>query len=1230
MNSSPYPGLRPFKRDEIDIFFGRDKISNQLIERLGNTHFIAVVGPSGCGKSSIVRTGLLAGLNIGFLPNAGTQWCVATLRPGNHPFVNLAKALLEDFTLTEKYTSHFTDKEKAVKHLTATLSRGSASLLEFLKDLSFPQNTNFLLIVDQFEELFRYRQQGNVDEFMAFVRLLLESSREHPNVYIIITMRSEFIGDCALFHDLLEAINQGLFVTPRLNRKQLRLAIEGPAKVHGGQIESNLTNLLLNKMDIFEEKSGREQLPVLQHALMRMWHLAKAENPNKIILTKEHYVEIGELTHALSQHADEIYNELDKLIVPLNPKKVAEIMFRRLCERDEARRDVRSPVNLSEVAKLAGIQSPQQIVNIVDVFRKKGRNFLTLSSGNKVEDRVIDIGHESLFYHWKQLNTWADYEAMDADIYRLLEITAIRHKNRNANLFGGDNLDSVRYLFERLIDPEKLPYNLNNFTSQSTGYERVTLWAKRYGKEQGKHFELAMVFLRESYIKWQQKEDDEKALEQKRRERQERDAARQRNFRLSLITIGVLSIFVVIVSILAKWAYTERDYAIEQEQVAISEKQKAEQAKIKSQLNNAAWLAKFDDYKAAKEVLGKISETHKEFPTSYRHTYKLLNWFTHLMGGDSEYVYKGSAATLYSVAINKKHLAVAGESGTVALFDVKTGQLLQRLQGHKGHVKAVVFDPQAQWLASAGYDKRIIRWSLATGQQIQPEWQTPDKVWTLAVSPDGNYLASGGKDNNITLWDVNTGLKRIFTGHEDDIKGLAFSSNGKLASASYDGTIRLWDVASGEKLHKLIGHTDKVYSVAFSPDDKWLASGSKDTTVRLWEVDSGNLKHSLFGHKKGVFGLSFSAEGHYVVSASDDLTLRIWDTQSGVTMRVLQEHTAGVNGVVISPAGKIFSVSDDATVRRWNMTLPYQQAIDFVKTPLAAAIAPDANSVAVGFKDGTLRLYALPKTKLLWEQQTAHAKGLRRIAFNQDGSLLASASADRTAKLWQAKEGKLIQTLTGHKEVVNAVAFAPNDNILVTASFSGQVGLFTIGTKQKNFYEPHDSKDVNAITFDVSGTKLLSTGDEDVRLWDINNETPRLLEKYSKATGLILWSALSPDGKQIASVGRDQLVHIYSAKDKPITYDLKGHENTIYRVIFSPTGQQIATVSSDATLRVWDLHNGMELFSLRLPTNSGKPVPLKDFDFQCSPKEGDCWIAVPLARGKLMLYKLKNIYDTAQ
>jgi Novel STAND NTPase 1 len=204
--------------------------------------------PSGCGKSSLVRTGLLGGLEAGFLSSAGTRWRMADLRPENRPFANLADALLKDSALGPEYTSHIAsfspEHPQAATSvldvlrpmLQAELCDGPFSLHTVLRDVRMPQHTRLLILVDQFEEIFWYYKHNGEDEAAAFVSLLLASS-QHADVYVVITMRAEFLGDCALFYGLPEAINQGLYLTPRLTREQLREAIEGPARVFEGRID---------------------------------------------------------------------------------------------------------------------------------------------------------------------------------------------------------------------------------------------------------------------------------------------------------------------------------------------------------------------------------------------------------------------------------------------------------------------------------------------------------------------------------------------------------------------------------------------------------------------------------------------------------------------------------------------------------------------------------------------------------------------------------------------------------------------------------------------------------------------------------------------------------------------------------------------------------------------------------------------------------------------------------
>ena len=283
---NPYPGLRPFRFEESYLFFGREGQSEELLKRLERSHFVAVVGTSGSGKSSLVRAGLLPLLSSGFMPNTGADWRIAILRPGNSPIHNLARALV----LPEQYTGGApTSANKASDELnigiTETILRRSAiGLLDYADSGELAKGENLLVVVDQFEELFRFKKeygQSESDEAAAFVKLLLEATRDKSTrdkkkspVYVVITMRSDFLGDCAQFRDLPEAINDGQYLIPRLTREQLRQVIESPAKIHGAQMSPVLVTNLLN--DIGDDQ---DQLPVLQHALMRTWNeWAKKEN----------------------------------------------------------------------------------------------------------------------------------------------------------------------------------------------------------------------------------------------------------------------------------------------------------------------------------------------------------------------------------------------------------------------------------------------------------------------------------------------------------------------------------------------------------------------------------------------------------------------------------------------------------------------------------------------------------------------------------------------------------------------------------------------------------------------------------------------------------------------------------------------------------------------------------------------------------------------------------------
>src|SRR5215213_5655391 len=253
--SNPFPGLRPFEFDESHLFFGRDGQSEELLRKLGSTRFVAVVGTSGSGKSSLVRAGLLPDLFGGFISSAGSNWRVAVMRPSNDPLGNLSQALAS----TDVLGSPEGNPQLQATIIEATLRRGSLGLVEVVRQNRMPRNENLLVLVDQFEELFRFERVTRDQQYhyaaASFVKLLLEAARQSEfAIYVVLTMRSDFLGDCSLFWGLPEAVNQGQYLIPRLTRDQRAQAITGPIAVCGGSVTQRLVNRLLNDMgDDFDQ-----------------------------------------------------------------------------------------------------------------------------------------------------------------------------------------------------------------------------------------------------------------------------------------------------------------------------------------------------------------------------------------------------------------------------------------------------------------------------------------------------------------------------------------------------------------------------------------------------------------------------------------------------------------------------------------------------------------------------------------------------------------------------------------------------------------------------------------------------------------------------------------------------------------------------------------------------------------------------------------------------------------
>ncbi|MEJ1237359.1 hypothetical protein WBG78_04460 [Chryseolinea sp. T2] len=400
-----YPGIRPFDKDDAPYYFGRDTQIAELKARLISSNFLAIVGSSGTGKSSLVRAGLVPQLE-----RAG-NWLIAVSRPENAPVSNLAIALNK----AEVLGGH--EDVYETKYTRMNLDYSSRGILDSLRQSK--RQEKLLIVIDQFEEIFRFKdQEENRDESLRFINLLLTAANDPVSkVYIIVTMRSDFLGRCSEFPGLPEKINEGQFLVPRLTRSQYKEAILRPLEV--SRIKVNMSPSLTSRV-LNDIQDDPDQLPVLQHALMRTWKLwlAKSqEGKTSSIIDIDVYEEVGGMQTALGKHAGEILSSLAP-----NLLRIVKVIFQRLTEFNSDGLGIRRPTQLEDLVAVSGA-SYEDLKKVIDAYRAEGVNFLMPPPGQVLlPETFIDISHESLIRKWPELNTWMKEEQLDkATLIKLAE-----------------------------------------------------------------------------------------------------------------------------------------------------------------------------------------------------------------------------------------------------------------------------------------------------------------------------------------------------------------------------------------------------------------------------------------------------------------------------------------------------------------------------------------------------------------------------------------------------------------------------------------------------------------------------------------------------------------------------------------------------------------------------------------------------------------------------------------
>ncbi|MGJ5692967.1 NACHT and WD repeat domain-containing protein [Streptomyces pratensis] len=1082
-NSSqpPYPGLEAFTEDDGGVFFGRDREIRDLVGRLNPSaparahRFVAVIGPSGSGKSSLVRAGLLPALR-----RRRGRWVITpAFAPGADPLVSFASsvaAVLPDMTVEQVQTE---------------LAQGSAGMQRCLDRLRTARGGGaapVLLVVDQLEELLTLT---GAQDRLAFFSLIDESLAADPHLWVVATLRSDFLTDF-LGTGYAALIHQPTLVGA-LGRTELFEVIEKPAE----QAALSFAPGVVARM--VDDTEGGDALPLLAYTLQELFLRVSSGGT----VTEDDYRRLGGVAGALSEHADRITADLRAADAD-TPVLSTLLKFVTLEHGEPTRRRVHRDDLTPEER------------TVTDAF-VTGR---LLTSDNA----VLDVAHEALFRQWAPLR-----QAVAASTDKLRRRTELerwaqdweRSSRQDAYLLSGERLAVAREWAGEASEALAGVPLVTAFLERSTRQDRASMErvadavAHRALESAERDPELAILAALAAIDECAPTSAAQQALHTALGASRRRAVFRGHEQDVNAVTWspdgsrlatasddGTVRIWDAREAgnpVVLTRRHGDGVYAVawspDGKRLAGGSRNRSVTIWDAETWAEMGVLIGHDDSVGA---LAWSPDGDRLATASSDRTVRIWDAETHA----ELTVLTGHEQPVWDLAWSpgRGQLASASDDGTVRVWSLTPGGPNTELTGHQASVSAVAWSPDGCCLASVSEDRTALVWNIAVAEEEGREPQAR-KLTSLTPlncvtwSPDGRHIAVGDDDCTVRVWDTDTSEESQLIGHTDSVHDIAWHGH-RIATVSRDRTVAIWDAPRrGSRTGTLLGHDDSVQNVSWSPDGTRLATASQDGTAVIWDVAQNSAVATL-RHEGAVFDLAWSPDGERLVTASRGAAARIWDVRGRTQLAVLRGHGDELTTVSWSPDGtRIATASRDSTTRIWNASDGTELTVlRGAKYWIGgAAWSPDSRHLATSSTDRTLCVWDILRGTAVTTLH-GHTDYAWRVAWSPDGRRLASGSRDRTVRLWDPFSGAELVTMTGHQERVQGVAWSPDGRHLATVSWDRTVRLWNPDDgRELTVIGVHDDQ-VNGLAWHPDGSYLATVSrDRSVRIWEPTTDMDRLL-----------------------------------------------------------------------------------------------------------------------------------------